>query len=165
CPTAGLSAVVLDVSLNTVQQTFEEAWHFATLTNSAGWRSGEIVTDSDHLQLLPGMAHRRGLRWILIDFAANWDKKIGLAPGDVRNQLLSPHSAVLWAASYFPEWVQAMDGITVPYVWIPGYVIVVPGAERLQMVPYLALHRSLRKLTLGIGTARSRDTYWAVPAR
>lgn len=158
-----LSAVVLEVSLDTVHQTFEEAWHLAKSIQPNHWRWEELRSDQDNLRLLPGITHQRGLRWRVIDLAANWDTKQGVRPADVRDPKMSPHSAILWAASYFPKWVQAMDGTTAPFVWIPGYQVSV-GLGRWASVPGLDLGRSNRGLCLGAADAHGRNECWAVPA-
>jgi hypothetical protein len=102
-PEDKLSVVVLDISIDTVEHTFEEAWHFAASVQPNHWRWNELKSDADHLRLLPGITHKRGLRWRVVDLGANLDKAQGMSPREVRRSSISPSSEVLWAASYFPN--------------------------------------------------------------
>ncbi len=163
-PDDPLGAVLLDVSLDTVQQTFEQAWHFASAVQPGSWRWDAVLSDEKHLQLLPGITFQRGLRWQVMDLAANWDKQNGIRPLDVRDPKVSPHSSILWAASYFPKWVQTMDGESVPFVWLPGYQLTVPGRRPWSFVPYLFWHRDSRRVELYAFFAGYRRRGWAVPS-
>ncbi len=162
-PEGELCAVVLEVCLTTVGQTFDEAWHFAKSVQPESRRWDELKSDTKGLRLLSGIQHRRGLRWQSIDLAANWDKKDGIRPRDVRDPKKSPHCAILWAASYFPQWVQAMDGLNVPYVWISGYEVRVSGNPQWSLAPHLSWDRDGRKVRLNAADAGDRSQRWAVP--
>lgn len=162
-PSGRLSAVVLEVSLDTVQKTFEEAWHFTKACQPDNWRWPEVKSDPKLLRLLSGIQHQHGLRWRVVDLAANWDKRDGIRPRDVRNPQTSPHCAILWGASYFPKWVRAMDGMNVPYVWIPGYELCVSGDPEWSGVPSLGWVRDDRRVRLGTGRCGARNGRWAVP--
>ncbi len=166
-PSGLLSAVVLDVGLDTISHTFEEAWACIVESqkdhNGNHWRWDSIKTDKDHLRLYGGKSHERGLKWRIIDFDAHWDKKDGVKPQDVRGAN-SPDSACLWAASYFPKYVQAMDGENVPYMWIPGYELNVDGSTPWAGVPGLRWVRVYRRVRLYAGFADNRYQIWAVPS-
>ncbi len=155
-PDGELCAVVLDVSLETVQKTFEEGWLWAGEVQPDRWRWEKLLSDEKSLRLLAGIQYQRGLRWRVMDLAANWDKKDGIRPMDVRSPEKSPHSAILWAAALFPAWVQAMDGVNVPYVWIPGYEASVSGYRPWAFVPGLYFGRDAREVKFVAGR-------WAVP--
>lgn len=168
-PSDWLSAVVLDVGLDTVEQTFEEAWHCIVESqqdnNGGHWRWNLMKPDKDHLRLHNGIVHERGLCWRTVDFGAHWDEKDGVSPQDVRNSN-SPHSAILWAASYFPKWIQAMEGINIPFVWIPGYQLNVNAESYApwMRVPILGWDRGDREVSMSAYLATDRARYWAVPA-
>lgn len=167
-PEEKLCAVVLDVSLDTIQRTFEQGWHFTAKAQEelgAGkWRWDEIKSDSKHLRFLQGIEFQPNtLQWRVVDLGANWDKKNGIRPKDVRNPKNSPHSAILWAASYFPKWIQAMDGVNIPYVWIPGYELTIPVYGPWSNVPCLFWHRGTRKVRLYARSSGNADPFWAVP--
>lgn len=162
-PEGDLCAVVLEVCLDTVQQTFEEAWLWASEVQPNHWRWEKLLSDEESLRLLSGIQHQRGLRWRVVDLAANWDKKDGIRPMDVRNPKKSPHCAILWAAALFPAWVQAMDGTKVPYAWMAGYELSVSGSQSWSDVPYLCFNRGSREVKLNAAYGGSRSAYWAVP--
>lgn len=168
-PESKLAAVVLDVSLDTVQSTFEEAWSFAASRQPHFSRQEEIKSDPDHLALFPGTPHKPGIRWRVIDLAANWpwDERVGiwgLCPTDVRNPKVSPHSAMLWAAGYFPKWIRAMDGVYVPFVRIPGYILRIPPDTCWWYLPYFYWSYTERELELRACKAQVGFSNWAVPA-
>jgi len=162
-PSDRLSAVVLDVSLDTVEKTFDEAWRCAMSVQKNDWRSDKIGYDAGHVRLLPGITHKRGLRWRVIDLGANWNRRTGISPADVRNAKTSPHSAILWAASYFPKWVREMDGVTVPHVWIPGYQLNVASSDDWSETPCLYWCHSKSSVGLLTIDANDESTWWAVP--
>lgn len=163
-PSGYLTAIILDVTLDLVGRTFEEAWYYATAVQPGSWRWNEVKSDADHLRLLAGITFERGLRWRVVDLAAHWDKRGGTRLKDVRDPKTSPSSAILWAASYFPKWVQAMEGVTVPYIWIPGYEISVSGSRSWSYVPCLYWSLAERGVRLSGLPADGRFGDWAVPA-
>lgn len=163
-PEGELCAVVLDAPLATVEQTFEQAWQCVASVYEDKWRWEALLSDAEHLRLLPSIQHKRGLRWRIVDLAANWDKQNGLTPAAIRPQSGDwPSSAILWAASYFPQWVQAMDGVNVPYVWISGYQATVSGDPAWSFVPGLSFDRGDRRVRLSALGAGDRHSRWAVP--
>ncbi|OGY55654.1 MAG: hypothetical protein A2912_05610 [Candidatus Buchananbacteria bacterium RIFCSPLOWO2_01_FULL_40_23b] len=161
-PDGYLCAVVLDVSLDTVSRTFEEGWYFTKAVQPGEWRWPEVKSDENHLKLLDGIIHQRGLHWRVVDFAANWDKKDGIAP-TVHTPKTSLSSAILWAASCFPRWIQAMDGVKVPFVWLPGYQLSISGSQPWSYVPDLCWHYGCRQVRLSADDASIRHYHRAVP--
>lgn len=161
-PKGKLSCVILEVSLDTVEMTFNEAWHLIIAAQRGNhWP----CTKFESLRLLLGITHQRGLKWRVVDLVAYWDHERGIRPMDVRSPEKSPHSAILWAGAFFPRWVQGMDGITVPYVWIPGYEASVGGCKPWSHMPNLSFGCSdykVRLLTDSCNRCR-QDGDWAVP--
>ncbi|MBU1015223.1 hypothetical protein KKI17_02190 [Patescibacteria group bacterium] len=157
-----LVAVVLDIQLDTVQQTFEEAWECIKGGQPDSWRWDEIHADEEHLRLYSGCQHQRGLSWKVIDLGANQDRRPLDVYGEVKPELLS-HSAVLWAAALHPNWVQAMNGEDVPFVNIAGYQLTVPGYVSWTFVPDLYWSRVSRLVGLDARFAGSHYPSWAVP--
>ncbi len=144
-----LRAVVLEVQLDTIQVTFQEACN-----QLASWLSVSTDLDPSKLQLIKGVQHSRGLRWRVLDLEANWDhspNSAGVSTLDVRSAETSPHVALLWAAVYFPEWVKAMDGRSVPFVSLPGYYLKMPNDQR-HWTPYFKETSSGRN---GLGVSMS----------
>lgn len=117
-PDSPLCVVVLNISLNTICMTVEEAWDIFQSVYSGNCHRHFVLTDKNHLRLLEGIVFQpRSLKWVVIDLGANVDQ----TPQEIHNPKNSPHSAVLWAAAYFPLWVQAMCQQRVPGVFITGY--------------------------------------------
>lgn len=121
-PGAELSATVLEVTFLSVEKTFKEALRLACKVVY-----GEELETNWDLRLIElpccinsNPQYERGLRWRNINLAANRHKCMGAL--DVVQSIKSPAQSVLWAASYFPNWINSMDGKKVPYIWIPGYV-------------------------------------------
>ncbi|MFA4937138.1 MAG: hypothetical protein WC575_02515 [Patescibacteria group bacterium] len=69
-----LAAVVLDVMLDNVRETVEEASLFAAAVQPKYYRQPELSFDKSHLRLRPGLTHRRGLSWRIIDLAHMWNQ-------------------------------------------------------------------------------------------
>ncbi len=170
-PDSPLVAVVLTPYLpdtpevKGVQRTFDEHWAIAAARQRNSWRWDELLSDPEHLQLFPGITHEPGLRWEVVDLGANWDPKNDIAPLAVRSPERSPHAAILAAAAHHPVWVRQMDGVTIPYVWLSGYQVTVPGRSAWQHVPWLYWDRGSRQVQL---SADLRDDCYgstAVPAR
>lgn len=167
-PSGMLRTVVLDVGLDTIEQTLQEAGHCIAESTRKGraynyCRLPEMKFDRAHMRLHGDITHERGLRWRIIDLAASWGKKEGIRPEDVRNNR-SPHSAVLWAASYFPRWIEAMDGTNVPYVWIPGYEQDFDEVNLWPGIPHLSCKGPDRVVVLEGGRRSDRRQDSAVPA-
>lgn len=157
-PEDRLSVVILDASLYFVQETFETAWKLVKDTQPNHWRWDGLRSDSDHLRLLSG-EHQRGLQWQVLDLEANQNCQ----PEDVRSAITSPSSAVLWMAYYSPQWIQSMNGKDVPFVWIPGYEVTVPGYRPWCGVPLLYWKADGRQVELHAYGCGDRGERWAVP--
>ncbi len=136
-----------------VERTFEELWQVAATAQEEGWRwdDGYGKAGLDRLRLLKGIEHpakdKPVLRWEVIDLGCNRNRR----PVDVRDPKTSPHAGILASAMLHPEWVKAMDGDKVPYVWAPGYEVSARNYYPWQSVPSLYFHRSARRLELGYG--------------
>lgn len=158
-PKGRLCAIVLDVVLNTIQQTFDEAFYFARSVQLYSWHSEDIKSDSEHLKLMPGIVRQRGLHWLAIDLGANYGK----SPAKVSTPENAPDSAILWAASYFCEWVRAMDSVNIPQVWVPGYRLNVSNLAPWTNVPLLYWFKADFEIQMqSLGELFSRE-YWSVP--
>ncbi len=147
-PTSGLTAVVLvpymqftydnTRFISRVECTFEALWCVAAARQQNAARWNGLKSDLKHLQPLENTDHPNNrLCWEVIDLGAN----CGVCSADVRDPDTSPHAGILAAAAHHPQWVQAMDGDTVPYVNLPGYQVTVYDKEPWRCVP--ALHRSV----------------------
>ncbi len=147
-------------------RTADELWQIVRSRQPNWWQWDALHLDAEHLRLLPGTedSHTPGIRWALLDLGAHWNAKDGVRPRDVRGAD-SAHAEILAAAAHFPDWVQAMDGEKVPYVWLPGYQVTIPGYDAWTNVPILYWYRRHRKV--GLGASWDDDHYWyyALPVR
>lgn len=145
-----------------VERTFHELWEVAASAQHAKCRwDGYDKAGPDTLRLLKEIEHKPGLRWEVIDLGCNRNEK----PMDVRNpEKKSPHAGILASAMLHPEWIKAMDGDTVPYVWAPGYEVQVPGNEPWACVPCLRFDRGRHEIRLDDGWYCHASLQWAVPS-
>lgn len=145
-----------------IQRTFEELWDIASSIQPYNWRYESLKSDPKHLRLLDGIEHTPGIRRVTLDLGANWDTTNGIRPVDVRGKD-SVHAEALAAAAHFPGWVQAMDVERVPYVWLPGYQVTLPGGEAWRLVPYLNWDSVYGKVNLSAHWDDYRNYSWACP--
>ena len=97
--------VVLDVTLDTLQETFEFAWEWAKDGQDGSWRWEGLLSKPDRLRLLEGSDTfvPYMLRWRRIKLNTN----IGKKPEDVRNPKMSPGVALVFVAAQHPARVKA----------------------------------------------------------
>ncbi len=119
-PKKAQCALVLDVSLGSVQDTFEEAASYAILPPDPCMWNGHFAQSKIHLA--DGIPFEPWtLRWQEIDISSprNTD------PRSIADPALMPHSAALWACSYFRKWTRRMGNTIrsdqMPFIWILGY--------------------------------------------
>lgn len=125
----------------------------------------EFQLDAEHLFLLEGATYEPGLRWRILDLGANWDKTNGIRPIDVRNAITSPNVDGFAALAHHPEFVRRMDGVKVPYLWIAGCQVTVPGRGPRRYVPVAGFGRGGRRVGLGAGWGGYPGSDCAVPSR
>ena len=144
-----------------VERTFHELWEVAASAQHAKWRwDGYDKAGPELLRLLKGIEHKPGLRWEVIDLGCQRNEK----PMDVRNPEKSPHAGILATAMLHPEWIKAMDGENVPYVWAPGYEVNVSHGNPWRGVPYVHFSRDDREIKLNYVWFGSYSSSWAVPS-
>ncbi len=148
-----------------VERTFQELWQVAASLQHANWRwDGYDKAGPDKLRLLEGIEHpvkgKPVLRWEVIDLGCNRNRP----PVDVRNFETSPHAGILASAALHPEWVKAMDGDKVPYVWAPGYEVNVSGESPGEYLPNLDFDRSDRKIEQYYDWYGRFNPRWSVPS-
>lgn len=176
------TVIILDISLDTIQETFEEAWRCRiekVLLHPWNRDRETTRTDKEHLRLITGKHHIRGMRWKRVDLTSNWgagewlaknqDERPGgsFSPKSVRSPKKSPSSEILWAASYFPEWIELMYQQEMPNVWLPGYEFHVPEEESKEgawaHTPYLSEFSVSNLMHLGFGRTKQTYHFWAIP--
>jgi len=155
-----------------VQRTFYE--HIAVIKNQMK-RSGRkllcwdvLKSGRKYLRLINGAECRPGIRWVVFDYAANWWHNKG--SHRVINLWKAPDSAslasseVLSAMMFFPEWGPSMDGMTIPYVNLPGYQCRFYDNSGWYYVPGSVRGYDSTQLKLIIRDADCHDIYWASPS-
>jgi hypothetical protein len=140
------TVVVLDVTLDTLQSTFEFAWEWIKDGQESDWRWDGLSTDADKLRLLEGSDAFESytLRWRRIKLNTNVGKK----PIDVRSVQTSPGLALLFVAAQHPARVKAMD-YEKRFGWfVPGIECTAPDDELWQCVPYVGFGQDDRQVEL-----------------
>jgi len=148
-----------------VAHTFNELWKVSAASQRYSRHSDYYdKTSSDFLQLLKGIEHpvkaQPVLRWEVINLGCNLDCR----PEEVRKPETSPHAGILASAMLHPEWVKAMDGDNIPYVFLPGYEITTPGRTRRLSVPFLRFSQDDSEILLLCYLKFSCDSSWSVPS-
>ncbi len=141
------------------QRTFDALWTIAASRQPGSYRGPRMLSDPKHLRLLPGIEHKPGLRWEVIDLGANQGK----SPADVRDPATSPHAGVLATAAHHPEYVQSQNGNDVPYLWLPGYQVFVDGGDPWRDVPCLIWSQVGREVGLSAVWGGNPVPGYAVP--
>lgn len=148
--------------LDGVRRTFEELWEVASEGMPENWSWRQHLGDARPVKLLPGGRHVPGIRRVTVDLGAGWDPVDGARAIEIRGR----HSAsaeVLAAAAHFPEWVQAMEGVHVPFVYLGGYVVTFPENEAWRHVPCMSWNEFLGRVNLMDHWADHHQRRWAVP--
>ena len=148
-----------------IERTFQELWKVASSLQHKSWRwDGYDKAGPDTLRLLKGIKHpaqsKPVLRWEVIDLGCNRNCK----SIDVRSPESSPHAGILASAMLHPEWVKAMDGDNVPYVWAPGYEVNVSDEDPWQRLPFLYFDHGYREVRLGFNWHDYCVSRWSVPS-
>lgn len=170
-PDGDLSCVVLEVALPDKDgvpgyvRTACDLWAIISRQHPKSWQWEKLHLDAEHLELLEGATYEPGLRWRIIDLGVNWDKTHGIRPVEVRDPQHSPNVDGFAALVHHPRFVRRMDGMTVPYLWISGFVVSVPGSDPRRGVPIVGFDRDDRRVDLDARGDGYRAPGCAVPAR
>jgi hypothetical protein len=155
--------------LDGVRRTCDELWKVAAEQQpsawSFDWEWDEWKHDPKPVRLLDGIEHEPGVRRVTVDLGAHWE------PGTTKYRRPrairgtdSAHAELVAAAAHFPDWVRAMDGKSVPFVWLSGYQLTIP-VDSTHRLPGLAWvrHRATMSLTAHWADHAGHD--WASPVR
>jgi hypothetical protein len=153
--------VVLDATLDTLQNTFEFAWAWTVDGQDDRWRWDGMVSDHEKLALLDGLEFKPyTLRWVKIKLNTN----IGKRPIDVRNSKSSPGCALLWMSAEHPARIKATDYEKRFGFWLPGLKCTVPGERPFANVPNVNFNRDDRQVKLNSNPADNANDNLAVPS-
>lgn len=154
--------VALDVTLDTLQATFEFAWQWAAEgQENGGWRWESLSTDPDKLRLLENSEAFKPmtLRWRRIKLNTN----VGKAPKNVRNLESSPGLVLLFVAAQHPQRVKTTDYEKRFGWYIPGIECTVAVSGPWQRVPCVHFSQGDRQVKLDAGWYGHGDGSLAVP--
>jgi hypothetical protein len=149
-----------------VRRTCHEMWGVAAERQLNTW-CWDWIRDAYEsrpkpVRLLPGLVHRPGVRRVTVDLGAHWAPGRHIRPRRLRGRD-SAHAEILAAAAHFPRWARAMDGRSVPFIWLSGYQITYPEAATDERLPALAWVEYRRTLSLSIARADHSFSGWASP--
>lgn len=153
-------------NLDGVRRTSRELWTIAAAQQPTSWYWDWVRDRYDPrpmpLRLLPGIIHWPGVRRMTIDLGAHWAPGEHLRPSNLRGPD-SAHAEILAAAAHFPEWIRAMDGVSVPYIWLSGYQVTYPEVSTHLRLPGLAWVEYRETMSLTVDRVDRAHAGWASP--
>lgn len=174
-PYAGNGSLVVDViavyltggtDLNGVRRTCHELWTVAADQQPHSWSWDWYADKWEHhpkpVCLSEGAVHRPGIRRVTVDLGAHFKPGRNVRPSTLRGPE-SAHAEVLAAAAHFPQWIRAMDGRTIPYVWLSGYQMLIRERPTPARLPALSWSRFRRAVNLTSAWAEHSHSGWASP--
>ncbi len=152
--------------LDGVRRTARELWTIAAEQQPTSWYWDWVRDRYDPrpmpVRLLPGIIHWPGVRRMTIDLGAHWVPEQHIRPSSLRGPDAA-HAEVLAAAAHFPAWARAMDGISVPYIWLSGYQVTHPEESTHLRLPGLAWVEYRTTLSLTVDRIDRAHAGWASP--
>lgn len=146
-------------------RTVRELWDIISHQHPNASKWTDLHLDAEHLEILEGATYEPGLRWRVLDLGASWDTKDGIRPADVRNPETSPNVDGFATLAHHPRFVRSMNGTTVPFLWIAGFVVTVPGSDPRRYVLIVYWSRDDRQVRLSADWGDNRGPRYAVPGR
>ncbi|MDQ3734466.1 MAG: hypothetical protein M3400_10785 [Actinomycetota bacterium] len=152
--------------LDGIRRTFHELWQVACEKQPKTW-FWDWVRDRYNprpkpVRLLPGIIHWPGVRRMTVDLGAHWVPGEHIRPSNLRGPD-SAHAEILAAAAHFPKWARAMDGTSVPYIWLSGYQVTYPEESTHLRLPGLAWVEYRATLSLTVDRVDRSHAGWASP--
>lgn len=155
------TVVVLDATLDTLQNTFEFAWAWTVDGQDDKWRWEGMISDAEKLALLDGLEFKPyTLRWVRIKL----DTNVGKKPIDVRDPKSSPGCALLFMSAEHPARIKATDYEKRFGFWLPGLKCTAPDEWQWRHVPYVYFFRGDRQVELDSLWYGNSYGYLAVPS-
>ncbi|MSR85213.1 hypothetical protein EXS71_02120 [Candidatus Uhrbacteria bacterium] len=164
------TVVVLDATLDTLQNTSELAWEWTVDGQDDKWRWDGMLSNQKKLRLLSDDrkddAEGDGpefkpytMRWVCIKL----DTNVGKKPIDVRNPK-SPGCALLFMSAEHPARIKATDYEKRFGFWLPGLKCTAPVGKRWRNVPCVGFSRGLRQVRLDSRPGDYSGGYLSVPS-
>ncbi|MCR4256090.1 MAG: hypothetical protein NUW08_00090 [Candidatus Uhrbacteria bacterium] len=154
--------VVLDVTFDTLQSTFEFAWAWTMDGQERNYRWEGVVTNSKKLRLLSDDRKFKPftLRWVRIKL----DTHVGKKPVDVRDPKSSPGCALLFMSAEHPERIKVTDYKKRFGFWLPGLKCTAPDGDAWRRVPSVNFDDDDRRVGLYSDWLDCSYGYLAVPS-
>lgn len=155
-----------EAPLDGVRRTCDELWKLASVQQPNTW-FWDWVRDRYNprpkpVRLLPGIIHWPGVRRMTVDLGAHWVPGQHIRPSVIRGPG-SAHAEILAAAAHFPRWARAMDGISVPFIWLSGYQVTYPEESAHLRLPGLAWVEYRQMLSFTVDRIDRAHSGWASP--
>ena len=164
------TVVVLNATLDTLQNTFEFAWEWTKDGQEGSWRSDEGVGRSGELRLLlderPDYTEGDGpdfKPWTLSWKRIKLDTNAGKRPIDVRNPK-SPGCALLFMSAEHPKRIKATDYEKRFGFWFPGLKCNALRKHAWQNVPYIIFDRENQNVGLDSDSYDTANNDLSVPS-
>jgi len=155
-----------DGQLDGVRRTCHELWAIASQQQPKTWFWDWVRDRYDPrpkpVRLLPGIIHWPGVRRMTVDLGAHWVPGQHIRPSSLRGPD-SAHAEILAAAAHFPRWARAMDGVSVPYIWLSGYQVTHPEESTHLRLPGLAWVEYRKTLSFTVDRIDRAHSGWASP--
>jgi hypothetical protein len=152
--------------LGGVRRTCGELWSVAAEQQPNTWFWDWVRDRYDPrpkpVRLLPGIIHWPGVRRMTVDLGAHWIPGQHIRPSSIRGPG-SAHAEILAAAAHFPRWARAMDGSSVPYIWLSGYQVTHPEESTHVRLPGLAWVGYRKTLSFTVDRIDRAHSGWASP--
>lgn len=165
------TVVVLDATLDTLQNTFEFAWEWTKDGQEDSWRWDGMVSDAKRLRFLSDErsddAEGDGpdfKPWTLSWKRIKLDTFVGKKPIDVRDPKSSPGCALLFMSAEHPARIKATDYEKRFGFWLPDLKCTAPGGLLWRLVPYVIFYRDYRQVKLYSYWIDYSYDYLAVPS-
>ncbi|TAK89176.1 hypothetical protein EPO04_03710 [Patescibacteria group bacterium] len=167
-PTDSLAALCLKIWLGSAEKTAEELWAWVVDSHPNSWQYGGLKFDPEYFELLDPSRYgdEPSVEWEVIDLGAYWEPESGRTVLEVREQAAARSDVladfeVLTVAALHPNYIQAQDGESVPYLDVAGVKTTLPGGE--PCAPYISWNQYRRGVGLLMSTVDYRNDEWAAP--
>ncbi len=164
-----LTAVTLTLRGPSAAKEFQLYWPLIKVQQkrSLSWDK----FNSKHVRWLNGSENTAKdwhFEWQVIDLGANRNMSSEtVLETETQVGKSQPNAGILAAAALHPEWIKSMDGQNIPYVYLPGYEVSVPGYDSWQYVPGVDFARGdgcQRQVGLSVYGRGRTNPWWAVPS-
>lgn len=159
------TVVVLDATLDTLQNTFEFAWAWMADWQMGNHRSHDMLSDQKSLRLLSDErdngSEGDGLDfkpWTLTWRRIKLDVNIGKKPSKTRTSKSPPGCALLFMGAEHPHRIKTMNYTSRFGFWLPGLKCITPNTGEWRRVPFILFDQVGHQVKLSLGSPdRSGD--------